>query len=268
MSDLPPEQPTAAGATVTGGAAGGGTAIPTGLRVVVAGASAASGRAVTAALRQAGAEVIAVGSNAERLREAYGGDDGVATFACDLADRAAVGELAAEVQARGGADGLIHLVGGWRGGLGITGQSDEDWDFLHRNLVTTLRNTTRAFYPQLASSNSGRAAIVSSTAVGSASAGGANYAAAKAAAESWMQSLADGFERERKAAEKETGRPAPARAAAVVLVVKALVDDGMRRAEPDKTFEGFTDVAQLAEAVKNLFGTPAADLNGRRIPLV
>jgi 3-oxoacyl-[acyl-carrier protein] reductase len=224
-----------------------GADIPTGLRVVVAGASGASGKAVTAALRRAGAEVIAVGSNAERLRQAYGDDDGVATFVCDLADRVAVEGLAADVLARGGADGLIHLVGGWRGGKGITGQSDEDWDFLHRNLVTTLRNTTRAFYPQLASSKSGRAVIVSSTAVGSATAGGANYAAAKAAA---------------------TGRPAPARAAAVVLVVKALVDDGMRRAEPEKAFDGFTDVAQLAEAVKNLFGTPAADLNGHRIPLV
>jgi len=245
-----------------------GADIPTGLRVVVAGASGASGKAVTAALRRAGAEVIAVGSNAERLRQAYGDDDGVATFTCDLADRVAVEGLAADVLAGGGADGLIHLVGGWRGGKGITGQSDEDWDFLHRNLLTTLRNTTRAFYPQLASSKSGRAAIVSSTAVGSATAGGANYAAAKAAAESWMQSLADGFERERKAAEKDTGRPAPARAAAVVLVVKALVDDGMRRAEPEKAFDGFTDVAQLAEAVKNLFGTPAADLNGHRIPLV
>ena len=245
-----------------------GADIPTGLRVVVAGASGASGKAVTAALRRAGTEVIAVGSNAERLRQAYGDDDGVATFTCDLADRVAVEGLAADVLAGGGADGLIHLVGGWRGGKGITGQSDEDWDFLHRNLLTTLRNTTRAFYPQLASSKSGRAVIVSSTAVGSATAGGANYAAAKAAAESWMQSLADGFERDRKAAEKDTGRPAPARAAAVVLVVKALVDDGMRRAEPEKAFDGFTDVAQLAEAVKNLFGTPAADLNGHRIPLV
>ncbi|EMY32577.1 short-chain dehydrogenase/reductase SDR, partial [Arthrobacter crystallopoietes BAB-32] len=226
-----------------------------------------SGQAVTAALRRAGAEVIAVGSNAERLKQAYGNDDGVSTFVCDLADRAAVEELAASVQDRGGADGLVHLVGGWRGGKGITGQSDEDWDFLHRSLVTTLRNTTRAFYPQLAASEHGRAVIVSAAAVDSPTAGGANYAAAKAAAESWMQSMADGFAREQKAAEKETGHSAPLHAAAVVLVVKALVDGDMRRAEPEKSFEGFTDVAQLGQAVKNLFGTPAAELNGRRIRL-
>jgi 3-oxoacyl-[acyl-carrier protein] reductase len=253
---------------MTDPAAFGSAGFPTGLRVLVAGASGASGRAVTAALRGAGADVVAVGSNAERLQRAYGDDDGVATFACDLADRGTVEELAAALQAGGGTDGLVHLVGGWRGGKGITGQSDEDWDFLHRSLVTTLRNTTRAFYPQLASSGCGRAVIVSSTAVGSPTAGGANYAAAKAAAESWMQSVADGFDRDRKAAEKETGHPVPSRAAAVVLVVKALVDDGMRRAEPEKSFDGYTDVAELADAVKNLFSRPADELNGRRIPLV
>ena len=47
---------------------------------------------------------------------------------------------------------LVHLVGGWRGGRGLAGQSDADWEFLHRNIVATLRNTTRAFHEDLAAS--------------------------------------------------------------------------------------------------------------------
>ena len=56
----------------------------------------------------------------------------------------------------GAVDGLIHLVGGWRGAKGIADQPDEDWDFLERNAVTTLRNVSRAFYADLAASGTGR----------------------------------------------------------------------------------------------------------------
>ncbi|AUI52355.1 SDR family NAD(P)-dependent oxidoreductase [Arthrobacter crystallopoietes] len=246
-----------------------GSGIPSGLRVLVAGASGASGQAVSAALRAAGAQVIAVGSNPEHLQSAYANDDGVLTFACDLADAVAVRDLAERVAAEAGSiDGLVHLVGGWRGGKGIAGQTDEDWDFLHRNLVTTLRNTTRAFYDDLAASPHGRAVIVSATAVGSPTAGGANYAAAKAAAESWMFSVADGFRRDQAAGPGANETSEAEHSAAVVLVIKALVDDRMRAGNPEKPFTGFTDVADLATAVKNLFGRPAAEINGRRIPLV
>ncbi|NKX49522.1 SDR family NAD(P)-dependent oxidoreductase, partial [Arthrobacter deserti] len=115
-----------------------------GLRVLVAGAAGASGTAVAGALMAAGAVVVAVGSNQERLAKAFPGAGtagaAVATYRCDLADPAATAALAAAVRAeQGPVDGLIHLVGGWRGGGGITDQSDADWDFLHRNIVTTLR---------------------------------------------------------------------------------------------------------------------------------
>ena len=85
-------------------------------------------------------------------------------------------------------------MGGWRGAKGITDQSDDDWDFLERNAVTTLRNVTRVFFDDLAASDTGRFAMVSSTAVDSPTAGGASYAAAKAAAEAWTLAVADGFQ--------------------------------------------------------------------------
>ena len=77
--------------------------------------------------------------------------------------------------------------------------------------------------------------------------------------------MADGFRQDSQA---PTSRAAGAQhSAAVVLVVKALVDAGMRRKQPERKFAGYTDVEQLAAAAVGLFSQPAADLNGQRMLL-
>jgi len=265
-----------------------------GRRVVVAGATSESGAAVCAALVAAGASVVALGSNAGRLATLAGRVPGIATEVCDLADSGAVAALAYRLSvvadaptpsggsnttagrdladatsasdsgtssAGGtGIDGLIHLVGGWVGGTGIVGQTDEGWAAMERSF-RTLRTTTRAFYPALLGSEAGRVAFVSSVSVDAPTASGADYTAAKAASESWMRSVADGFRAD------QAGDTTGLRAAATIFAVKALVDDRMRAASPEKTFPGFTDVATLASAVVALWNAPASDLNGTRIRL-
>lgn len=219
-----------------------------GRTVLIAGATSASGHACAAALTAAGARVIAVGSNAERLGELADAVPGIITRVLDLGDLAAVTALAEEIRAQsathghGGLDGLIHLVGGWRGGGGLAGQSDEDWDALEA-AFGTLRNTTRAFNDDLLASDAGRLAIVSSVSVERPLAGGANYAAAKAAADAWTRAVAQGF--------AKATAPEPPTAAAVVFVVKSLA--GLEQ--------------QLAERVVGLWEAPAAELNGVHIPL-
>jgi NADP-dependent 3-hydroxy acid dehydrogenase YdfG len=239
-------------------ASGDGALGVAGRRVVVAGATSESGVAVCAALVAAGASVLAVGSSAERLAALAGRVPGVETMVCDLTDPEAVTGLA---ETAGSVDGLVHLVGGWVGGKGITGQTDAGWAAMERSF-RTLRATARAFYPALVASPAGRLAFVSSTSVDSPTASGADYTAAKAASESWIRSLAAGF------AADSTDSAAEPRAAAVIFAVKALVDDRMRAASPGKTFPGFTDVATLADAVVALWGTPAAPLNGSRRALL
>ncbi len=86
----------------------------------------------------------------------------------------------------GSIDGVVHLVGGWRGGGGILGQTEEDYRVLERSF-TALRYVSRAFWNDLVGSAAGRIAIVSSTTVEAPAAGSANYTAVKAASESWMQ---------------------------------------------------------------------------------
>lgn len=207
--------------------------------VLIAGATSASGEAVARALVGAGARVLAVGTRQEALDALAAAVPGVETRACDLADRDAVSELAMRIHLRfGSLDGLIHLVGGWRGGGGIAGQSDEDWEFLERGF-RTLRNTTRVFFDDLVASPAGRLAIVSSTAVEKPYPGGANYAAAKAAADAWVRAVARGF-----------AKQAPQSAATVFVV---------------KTLEGLE--SRLGEEVVALWEVDADAVNGRRVPL-
>ena len=238
--------------------------------VLVTGGSGPSGIAVARALAQAGFAVYTVGSDRDRIEAAAAkAGTGVTPFTCDLASLPAVRELHGTLaRTAGRIDGVIHLVGGWRGASGITDQSDEDWDFLERSAVTTLRNVTREFYDDLAASENGRFAMVSSTAVTAPSAAVASYAAAKAAAEAWTMAVADGFRRD-QSAEQQTQQPSQTqqRSAAVVLVAKALVDADMRSRHPERKFPGYTDVEDLAAAVVGLFGKPAAELNGQRMLL-
>jgi hypothetical protein len=113
-------------------------------------------------------------------------------------------------------------------------------------------------------------------------AGGASYAAAKAAAEAWTLAVADGFRRAHAAnadagagttgqgsAETDSAQheKPELRGAAAIFVVKALVDAGMRAKSPERSFPGFTDVADLAAAAAGLFNTPAGELNGQRLLL-
>jgi len=205
--------------------------------VLVAGASSAAGVAVAAALARAGARVLAVGSNQDRLQRVLKVVPQASVYECDLADFAAVITLAATVHAEHGPiDGLVHLVGGWRGGGGLDGQTDEDWAFLHQHVVTTLRNTTRAFNTDLLASFTGRLAIVSSVTVDAPTPGGANYASAKAAAETWTRAVGHGF-----AKSGDT-------AAAVIFAVRAL--------------EGLE--SRLAADVVGLWDSPADVLNNTR----
>lgn len=207
--------------------------------------------------------MLAAGSNAERLAERLPFVHG--RYAVDLANHSAVTELRQLIDTeRGPIDGLLHLVGGWRGGKGLSGQSDQDAEYLNTQVVTTLRNTTRVFRDDLVASGSGRVAIVSATAVDTPSGSNANYSTAKAGAEAWMRSVAAEL---RTAQSGSKTDPVPQRAAAVCWVIKAFTDEATRAAKPESKTAGFTDVTALGEAAVALFAGDAAELNGARIHL-
>ncbi|MHC2998624.1 SDR family NAD(P)-dependent oxidoreductase [Microbacterium sp. HJ5] len=213
--------------------------------VLIGGATSASGLAASRVLVSAGARVVAVGRDGAKLDELAAAVPGIAVEVCDLADDAEVASLAGRVHAAHGAvDGIPHLVGGWRGGGGLAGQSDDDYRFLEGSF-TALRNVTRAFDADLRASSAGRLAVVSSTAVARPLAGGANYAAVKAATEAWARAVAQGFAK----AARDAGRPLAA--ASVVFRVKSL--DGLEEA--------------LAQRFADLWASDADDVNDSVVEL-
>ena len=197
------------------------------------GGGGAAGPPAVRALAEAGHRVIALD-----VRETGWEHPNVVGKAIDLLDFDAVRALADEL---GPVDGLVHLVGGWRGGKTFAETKLTDWDFLHDLLIRTLQHTTLA----LEFADGARVAIVSQTGVRRPGQGSAAYAAAKAASEAWTLALADSF----------TGT----RSAAVVLVVKALATGEPR--------PGWTPVDELASKIVALWDTPAAELNGNRLDL-
>lgn len=220
--------------------------------VLVAGATSASGDAAVRALRAAGATVVAVGRDVARLGPL--GALGARTAVCDLTDEAAVAALSAALRADGvRVDGILHLVGGWRGGGGIAGQSEADYRALEGGL-TALRLVTRAFWDDLVAAPAARTAIVSSTAVARPLASGANYAAVKAAEEAWARAMAQGFAKAADAGGKTAdagGSAAALRAASVIFRVRTLA--------------GLEDA--LAAAFVGLWDAEASAVNDRIITL-
>ncbi|WP_029137521.1 SDR family NAD(P)-dependent oxidoreductase [Nakamurella lactea] len=220
--------------------------------ILVTGATGDAGRAACRALAAAGHQVVAVGRSGAAPAELTG--DRVQFRACDLTDVEAVGDLGLAVRGEFGLiDGLVHLVGGWRGGRTFEANTDDDWDVLSSSLIQTLRHVTLEVHDDLLASDAGRAVIVSSTAVTNPTAGNANYATAKAAAETWMLALADSFRRNQSGRSQE---PLPQTAAAVILAVKAIGDK-----------PGFTTADALAGKIVEVFAGSADELNGSRIDL-
>jgi NAD(P)-dependent dehydrogenase (short-subunit alcohol dehydrogenase family) len=172
----------------------------------------------------------------------------------DLLDEEAVREwCAALVERFGRVDGLVHLVGGWRGGVPLHEEPLEDWALLHDLLIRTVQHTTRAFHDQIAASPHGRFVLVSAKQAQAPSNTNAAYAAAKAAAEAWTLAFADGFE--------------PGGATANIVVVDAILTPKMREENPGKDFPTFTPAEDLAAAIAFVCSDAAAKMNGQRLRL-
>jgi NAD(P)-dependent dehydrogenase (short-subunit alcohol dehydrogenase family) len=174
--------------------------------------------------------------------------------AADLLDEeAARGWCAALRERFGRVDGMLHLVGGWRGGEPLHEAPLADWDLLHDLLIRTVQHTSRAFHDALLESGHGRFVLISAKQAQAPSNSNAAYAAAKAAAEAWTLALADGF--------------AGTAATANIIVIDAILTARMREENPDGDFASFTPAEHIAAAAAFLCSDAAAEMNGQRLLL-
>jgi NAD(P)-dependent dehydrogenase (short-subunit alcohol dehydrogenase family) len=224
----------------------------------IAGIGGGLGPAVAERLAAAGAVVAGTDRDQARIDE-VGEALGLSAErwdgrAVDLLDEgAARGWCAALLERFGRVDGLLHLVGGWRGGQPLHEAPLSDWDLLQDLLIRTVQHTTRVFHDALLDAPHGRFILVSAKQAQAPSNSNAAYAAAKAAAEAWTLALADGF--------------AGSGASANIVVVDAILTQRMREENPDGDFSTFTPAEHIAEAIAFLCSDAAGEMNGQRLPL-
>ena len=226
--------------------------------IAIAGAGGGLGPVVAKRLAGDGASLALADRHqetADRIAESLGvPEDRVDPQAVDLLDESQANDWAAAVETKfGHVDGLLHLVGGYRGGDPINTFDLADYEFLHGLLVRTLQLTTRAFHSALTSSDHGRFLLVSAAAAQDPENTNAAYASTKAAAEAWTLALADSF----------SGTTATAN----IIVVNAIETPQMRDESPGMQHPTFTPAEDLADAIAFLCSESAARMNGQRLSL-
>ena len=226
--------------------------------IAIAGAGGGLGPVVARRLADHGATLSATDRDQDRLDALASdlglGDDRWDGRVVDLLDGDAARAWADGLaESFGHVDGLIHLVGGWKGGQPLPEAPLDEYEWLHDLLVRTVQHTSRAFHDHLIASEHGRFVLVSSAQAQQPEGTNASYGAAKAAAESWTLALADSF----------SGTPATAN----IIVVNAILTPQMREQNPGKEYPTFTPAEDIADAIAFTCLDSGRRMNGQRLSL-
>jgi len=161
---------------------------------VVTGASRGIGRVIAKALAAEGATVVLAARDASRLEQAAaeiaGAGGRVETLALDVAERASVEAVFAQVLARHGRiDHLVNNAGVTRDNLLIR-MKDEEWQQVLATNLTGVFLCTQAVLRPMLKQRGGRIVNVTSVVGLTGNAGQANYAASKAGIVGFTKSVA------------------------------------------------------------------------------
>jgi NAD(P)-dependent dehydrogenase (short-subunit alcohol dehydrogenase family) len=170
-----------------------------GKRVLITGGSSGIGRATALRLAEAGAHVIVVARDPQKLDavaaeiRAHGG--AVTTYPCDITDERATAALVKQVLAtHGGIDILINNAGhSIRRSIAISCERLHDYERLMQLNYFAAVRLTLGFLPQMAARRSGHVIVISSIGVLSNAPRFSAYVASKAAIESFARCAASEY---------------------------------------------------------------------------
>jgi len=220
---------------------------------VVTGAAGNLGRAVAA--RLAGANLVLVGHDAEKLDAAFPGLSGdQMKLAVDLTDQAATAQALHAAEAHfGGIDGLAAIAGGFHMGEMVHEAGDDVWAKMHAMNVATMLNAVRAVVPGMIARGSGRIVTVGANGALKGAAKMAAYIAAKSTVMRLSEAMA-----------AELG----AKGIGVNCILPGTIDTPQNREAMPKVDPGkWTPPEEIAESITFLLSPQSAAINGALVPV-
>ena len=226
--------------------------------VFIAGATGGLGRAAAAAFAADGDRVILCGRDADRLAAVASGlrlpADRWAPAVADLADADQAADAARRAtESFGRIDILLHLVGGFASGVPIVELDRAATQSMLDQHVWTTLNLVRAIVPGMVERGWGRVVAAATTAAVTAPARSGPYAAAKAAQEVLLRSLA-----------KEVSG---AGVTVNVIAMRAIDEGHERETAPSAKNVAWTTPEEAVTAIRFLCSDAAGAITGARIPL-
>ena len=233
--------------------------MPSSDRVVfIAGATGGLGRAVARVFADAGDLLALGGTNEERLGELahdLGLQDGrwVAAVGNVGTAEGAAGAAETAATAFGRIDALVHVVGGFASGTPVAELKPDDLQPMLEQHVWSTVHLARAVVPGMVERGWGRVVAAATAAAVTAPARTGPYAAAKAAQEVLLRSLA-----------KEVGGSG---VTVNMVAMKAIDEKHERETDPSRKNASWTTPEEIAATIRFLCSDEAAAINGARIPL-
>jgi NAD(P)-dependent dehydrogenase (short-subunit alcohol dehydrogenase family) len=227
--------------------------------VLVTGGTGGLGREVTMAFLEAGATIVVTYQVAEEFAAVVSAAQRIgatppAGVSVDVTDALAVEKfIAGIVSQHGRLDILVNTVGGYAGGTNLWETDARTYDKMLQLNLKAGYVLAHAVVPQMIQQNSGWIVNIASKAAFDHAAGGALYAASKAAALALMDSLAADV------------KPYNIN---VNTVVPSIIDTAAnRKAMPDADFSKWPKPEQIAHVILFLCSEEARVIHGAAIPV-
>ncbi|MBN1666103.1 MAG: SDR family oxidoreductase [Anaerolineales bacterium] len=225
---------------------------------VITGATGGLGRVVTRQLAERGFRLALFSSNQDRLeslaRDLKHSPENTMVQELDFRQPGAAQKAAqATIDKFGSADILLHFVGGWSGGASVEEVAGTDLENMLQQHVWTTFSLAQAFIPIFKKNEWGRMVVISSPSASHPTGKNSPYAAAKAAQEALLLSIA----------QENQGSGVTAN----ILRVQTIDVQHQHQLQPTDKNSSWTTPEEITAAVEFLISDAAVMVNGARIPL-